>query len=89
MPHTRIARELSGAEQEPVRRRGGIESVPVVAVARVGEQGDVMEVHMDEIPGADVTAAGSTALFRSEFKPALRDGRPVAMDFLLDLTLDR
>jgi hypothetical protein len=69
--------------------KGRIESAQVVAVARVDEQGEVKQVHMYKTPDADVTSAVSAALFRTEFKPALNNGKPVAMDFLLDFTLDR
>ena len=69
--------------------KGRIEAAPIMAVAHVDEKGEVKEVRMFKTPDADTTTAVSAALFRTQFKPALNNGKPVAMDFLLDFTLDR
>ena len=69
--------------------KGRIEAAPIMAVAHVDEKGEVKEVRMFKTPDADTTTAVSAALFRTQFKPALNNGKPVAMDYLLDFTLDR
>jgi hypothetical protein len=60
---------------------------PLVAVAKVDDQGVVTSVSVFKSPGAPVTAAISYALMNTPFKPARRNGAPVAMDYVISVEL--
>jgi hypothetical protein len=62
---------------------GQPERGPLVAVAKVDETGAVQSVSVYKSPNAAVTAAIGQALLKTEFKPARRNGKPVAMDFVV------
>ena len=61
---------------------------PLVAVAKVDETGTVRSVSVYKSPNAAVTAAIAQALLKTEFKPARRQGKPVAMDFVVRAELN-
>lgn len=60
---------------------------PLVAVAKVDDQGVVTTVSVFKTPGAAVTAAITYALLNTPFKPARRNGAPVAMDYVVRVEL--
>ncbi len=60
---------------------------PLVAVAKVDDRGVVTSVAVFKTPGASVTAAISYALMNTPFKPARRNGAPVAMDYVVRVDL--
>jgi hypothetical protein len=60
----------------------------VVVVASVDKDGIVREVAVYNTTSNNMTRLISTALAATEFKPAVCDGTPCAMDFILEARLD-
>jgi len=60
---------------------------PLTAVARVDAEGDAQTLSFYKTPNAFAMAAVGQALLKTPFKPARRNGAPVAMDFLLAVDL--
>jgi hypothetical protein len=81
-----IFKELN---RDLINLRAKVEPGRVMAVARVDERGQVQSVQVYKTPNDAATAAVSRALVHVPFKPAMRDGKPVAMDFLLDVTIEK
>lgn len=59
----------------------------LLVVAKVDARGDVQGVNVYKAPNPFIQTAVSQALLKTPFKPASRDGAPVAMDFLLSADL--
>jgi len=66
---------------------GRQEKGPLVAVAKVDDQGVVTQVSVFRTPSPLVTAAITSALVNTPFQPARRNGAPVAMDYLVSVEL--
>jgi len=66
---------------------GRQEKGPLVAVAKVDDQGVVTQVSVFRTPSPRVTAAITSALVNTPFQPARRNGAPVAMDYLVSVEL--
>jgi len=60
---------------------------PLIVVARIDAEGDAQSVAFYKAPNAFAMGAVGQALLKTPFRPARRNGTPVAMDFLLAVDL--
>jgi len=64
------------------------EKGPLVAVAKIDENGTALSVAVYKSPSPIATSAISYAIMKAAYKPARRDGKPVPMDYLLSVELN-